>query len=200
LLSATLRVRYTGTDDLFARWQRGEQVIIAFWHNRLLVMPTQYRGKRLCILNSQHRDGEIASRALTGWRIRAVRGSATRGGVGGFRQLVRAFRDGDDLAIVPDGPRGPRYQVKPGIIHLARATGAPIFPVSYAARPLRQLRSWDRLLIPLPFGRVAFTVGEPLQVGRDADDEQVETNRRELEERLNAITQAAEDEVGVRTQ
>ena len=196
LLALTIRIRHLETAELFARLQRGEQVIAAFWHNRAVMMPIANRGYKLCVLNSQSRDGEIATRALARWGIRSVRGSATRGGVGGFLQLLRAYRDGYNLAVVPDGPRGPRYVVKAGVIHLARATGATIFPVTYAATRQRRLRSWDRLIIPLPFARVTYIAGEPLQVPRHATDADVETLRRELETRLNRITEAAEASVG----
>jgi len=197
LLQRTVRIRYHNADALFARWARGDQVIVAFWHNRVVMMPVAYdgRGRKLCIMNSQHRDGEIATRALARWGIRSVRGSATRGGAGGFLQLVNAYRDGYDLAVVPDGPRGPRYAVKRGVIHLARATGAPLFPVTYAATRRRQLRSWDRLIIPLPFAEIVFAVGEPLQVPRHTTDEEAETLRRELESRLRAITDMADAQV-----
>jgi lysophospholipid acyltransferase (LPLAT)-like uncharacterized protein len=194
LLATTVRIQYVNADDLFRRWARGEQVIVAFWHNRVVMMPIPARGQKLCIMNSQHRDGEIATRALSRWGIRSVRGSATRGGAGGFMQLVNAYRGGYSLAVVPDGPRGPRYVVKRGVIHLARATGAPIYPVTYAAAPARQLHSWDRLIVPLPFARVVFIVGAPLQVPRHAKDEDIETMRQELETRLHTITRAADEQ------
>ncbi len=194
LLAKTVRIRYVNADDLFGCWRRGEQVILAFWHNRAVMMPIPYQGsgRTLCIMNSQHRDGEIATRALVRWGIRSVRGSATRGGAGGFLQLVNAFRAGNDLAVVPDGPRGPRYVVKAGVIHLARATGAPIYPVSYAASRMRQLRSWDRLIIPLPFAEVVYVVGTPRRVPRHCSEEALEAKRLELETELAAITTAAE--------
>jgi lysophospholipid acyltransferase (LPLAT)-like uncharacterized protein len=194
LLSKTVSIRFANAEELFACWERGEQVIVAFWHDRVVMMPVAYHGRKLCIMSSQHRDGEIATRALARWGIRSVRGSATRGGAGGFMQLVSAFRDGCDLAVVPDGPRGPRHVAKLGVIHLARATGAPIFPVSYAATRRRQLRSWDGLLIPLPFSRVVFAAGAPLAVPRYTDDDQLEAKRAVLEARLNDVTQRAEAE------
>lgn len=197
LLSKTVRIRFRNSEELFACWERGEQVIVAFWHDRVVMMPVAYHGRKLCIMNSQHRDGEIATRALARWGIRSVRGSATRGGAVGFMQLVSAFRDGCDLAVVPDGPRGPRHVAKVGVIHLARATGAPIFPVSYAATRRRQLRSWDGLLIPLPFSRVVFVAGEPLAVPRHTGDDELEAKRFVLEGRLNDVTQRAEVEAGV---
>lgn len=191
LLSWTLRVRFENADELFARWEH-EQILLAFWHNRVLMMPVAAGGRRVCIMNSQSRDGEIATRALNRWNIHSVRGSATRGGSAAFLQLLRAFRQGYTLALVPDGPRGPRYQVKPGIMHLARATGAPLYPVSYGASRFKQIRSWDRLIIPLPFARIHYVIGEPLTVPRHADDDEVERLRLELEQRLNALNERAD--------
>jgi lysophospholipid acyltransferase (LPLAT)-like uncharacterized protein len=197
LIAKTVRIRYVDADDLFARWARSEQVILAFWHNRVVMMPIPYqgRGRKVCIMNSRHRDGEIATRALERWGVRSVRGSATRGGAAGFLQLVNAARDGYDLAVVPDGPRGPRCVVKRGVIHLGRATGAPIVPVTYAASHRRQLRSWDRLIIPLPFSRIVFVIGEALPVPRHATNDEVEALRLELEGRLNHLTAAADAQI-----
>ena len=192
VLSWTVRIRFVHGEELFSRWARNERIILAFWHNRVLMMPIQSRGQPICIMNSQHRDGEIASRALQRWGIRSVRGSATRGGVAGFLRLIDAFRDGWNLAVVPDGPRGPRYAAKPGVVYLAKATGAPIFPISYAARWKLELNSWDRLVIPLPFSRVIYVAGDPLTVPRDADDGQIERLRVELEERLDQAAADAE--------
>jgi len=192
LLSRTLRVRMFGGEDLFERLARGERLIVAFWHNRLLLMPTVAPAQPFCIMVSTHRDGEIAVRALRRWNVRTVRGSATRGGARGFLQLVRAYRDGCSIAVAPDGPKGPLHVAKPGVIHLARLTGATIYPVSYAASRARSLRSWDRLLVPLPFARIAFVAGEPVEVPREADPERVESLRKLLETRLNELDRTAE--------
>lgn len=192
LLSWTVRVSYLNRDALFGRWDAGERLIVAFWHNRLLMMPIAAAGHPICILNSQHRDGEIATRVAVRWNVRAVRGSATRGAVAGFLSLVRAYRDGFSLAVVPDGPRGPCYEAKVGVVQLARVTGAPIIPVSYATDRGKRLRSWDRLIIPLPFARVVFAIGDPIFVARDADDALIETQRRLLEQRLNELGRSAE--------
>lgn len=190
-LAVTFRIRLFGAEELFARWRRGEKVIVAFWHNRLVMMPVVGRGQKICIMNSGHRDGRIASRAIERWGIRTVSGSATRGGVKGFLSLVRVFREGYSLAVVPDGPRGPSQQAKPGIVHLAKATGADIFPVSYAADRAWRLRSWDRLIIPKPFAHVAVAVGEPIHVARDSDEHRLDSLRKELEDRLNGLGEKA---------
>lgn len=188
LLGATTRKRQLGGDDLLARWQRGEQVILAFWHGRILLMSFAYRGQKACVMNSIHRDGEIITRVLRRFGVSAVRGSSTRGWMGGLKGMLDAYQQGHDLLVVPDGPRGPCYQAKSGVIQLARATGAPIFPATYSAAWKTTIKSWDRLLIPFPFSRVLYVVGAPILVPRDASNETIEAKRQELETALTEIT------------
>jgi lysophospholipid acyltransferase (LPLAT)-like uncharacterized protein len=195
LLQWTLRVDMRGDDTLRERWARGERAIVSFWHNRLLMLPLIADGQPMCIMVSQHRDGEIATHLLAAWGVETVRGSATRGAVGGFLRLVDAYRHGRNLAVIPDGPRGPRYVAKPGAAYLAKAVGSPIFPIAYAATRVARLRSWDGLMIPLPFARLIIQFGEPLEVPAQSSDEQVEDCRVELERRLNALTQVVESAV-----
>ncbi len=192
LLKWTTRRRYLRAEELFSRWQRGEQVILAFWHNRMLMMPFAYRGVHACILNSAHRDGEIITRVIRRFGISAVRGSSSRGWLGGLRGMIEAHRQGYDLIVVPDGPRGPRLRAKAGAVQLAKATGAPIFPVTYAASKSLTVPSWDKLLIPLPFCCVVYATGPALTVSANASSEELAVKRRELEERLSAITAEAE--------
>lgn len=191
-LGKTVRIDYVGTHDLFAHWEAGGQVILAFWHNRMLLMPFPYRGQKACIMNSIHRDGEIISRVIQHFGIVSVRGSSTRGWVGGLKGMIEAYQYGYDLIIVPDGPRGPRYQAKPGVLQLARATGAPVYPVTYGAAWHTTIGSWDRLLVPFPFSRVAYIVGQPISVPADASAELMETKRQELEMSLQTITAQAD--------
>jgi lysophospholipid acyltransferase (LPLAT)-like uncharacterized protein len=193
VLGWTLRLRLLEGGDLVRRWESGERVIMACWHDSLLVMPYFAVELPVCVLVSQHRDGEIAARVLAARGIHVVRGSATRGAVAGFLRLVQAFRAGYNLAVIPDGPRGPRHCAKPGVIRLAKATGAPIFPVSFAASRAVRLGSWDRLMIPLPFARVTAVVGEPVVVARQAAGAQLEEHRRVLEARLGELGRVAEE-------
>lgn len=191
-LGKTTRKRFINGEALFACWQRREPVIVAFWHGRILLMPFPYRGQKACIMNSMHRDGEIITRVIKRFGISAVRGSSTRGWMGGLKGMLAAYRQGYDLIVVPDGPRGPRYKAKPGILQLARATGAPIFPVTYGAAWKTTVKSWDRLLIPLPFSRVTYVAGSPIHVPADASPELMEEKRQELEEALVSITEIAD--------
>ena len=197
LLKLTTRRRFVHGDELFARWARGEHVILAFWHEQLVMMPFPYRGRRVCIMVSRHRDGEIITRALRPLRIGTVRGSSTRGWASALKGMLRAFRGGADLAFAPDGPRGPRYLAKSGVIQVARATGASIVPVAAAARWRRRIRSWDRLIIPFPCSRIVYVVGEPLAVPANAGRTGVEQARIALERELTRLT--AEAAVAVAT-
>jgi len=200
LLGWTTRKRYlgAGVDELFARFTGTEPSILAFWHGRMVMMPWAYRGRGACIMNSRHRDGRLISRAIRLLGIEVVRGSSTRGWVGGMRGLLAAHARGCDLVIVPDGPRGPRCRAKSGAIQLARATGAPIYPVAYAATRARVLsRSWDWLCIPLPGSRVTYVVGPPIRVARDASPLELEAARLALESSLNDAVRAADEDCGV---
>jgi hypothetical protein len=198
LLGWTTRKSFIAADDLFARFAGQEPVILAFWHGRMAMMPFAYRGRRACIMNSQHRDGELISRAIRPFGVEVVRGSSTRGWVGGMKGLLEARRRGCDLVVVPDGPRGPRCQAKSGVIQLARATGLPVYPVSYAASRAAIIRkSWDQLCIPLPFARVTYVVGAPVRVPRDVTPVQLEELRMALETRLNEISAIADRACGI---
>jgi lysophospholipid acyltransferase (LPLAT)-like uncharacterized protein len=191
-LQATLRIRYIGAQAPHARLARGQQVILAYWHRFNLMLPVMAPGAPLCTMVSQHRDGEMAIRVLAHWGVSGVRGSATRGGVGGFMRLVDAYGRGESVALATDGPRGPADVVKPGVVRLAKLTGAPIYPVAFATSRAYRLRSWDRMVIPLPFARALVEFGEPLAVASDAGADQLEACRAELERRLAAVTTSVE--------
>ncbi len=189
LLRATVRLSHHGDVEIRRLERAGERFIIAFWHRHLLLMPYSYRGRRISVLISQHKDGELIARTMGHFGIDASRGSSTRGGAAGFRDLLRRVRQGYDLGITPDGPRGPASTVKPGAIQLAALSGLPLVPVAIAASRAKRLASWDRFVIPWPGSRVAMVYGEPFRVARDAA---VEPACRELERRLNTAEAEAE--------
>lgn len=172
---------------------RGERIIVAFWHGRLLMMPFLYPDLPRAILISQHRDGEYISRIATILGSHVIRGSATRGGVRAFKQMIRGLKEGLNLVITPDGPKGPRAKVKSGVIELARLTRAPIVPVSFSAARRRFLKSWDAFLVPLPFSRAVYMWGEPIYVDRMATKEEVAKYQELLAERLDLLTMKADE-------
>ena len=189
LLAASVRIRCHGDAEQRRREAAGERMILAFWHRHLLLMPYGYRGRRISVLVSRHRDGELIARTVARLGIDCSRGSTTRGGVAGLRALLRKARAGYDLAFTPDGPRGPAGKVQPGVIQAAAATGFPIQPVALAASRCRRLGSWDPLVVPLPFSTVHFVYGEPLAVARRSP---LAPAAAELEARLAAAEAAAE--------
>lgn len=191
-----LRVVHVDRAHAEGCWARGERIIVAFWHGRLLMMPFAYPGQPGAILISQHRDGEYISRIAAHFGFEVIRGSATRGGMRAAKQMVRTIRNGLNLVITPDGPRGPHAQVKSGIIEMARLTGAPIVPVSFSASRRRILGSWDRFLVPIPFSHAVYIWGQPMYVPRTATKSEVTKHREALEERLNLLTLRADTYFG----
>lgn len=196
LLGATVRFDYRNRRVLDRIRGEGGRYVLAFWHSRFVLMPYAYPGPKLAVLSSEHRDSKMLARILARFGLESAWGSSTSGGAKGLRQLLRFVRQGYDLGLTPDGPKGPPREVKTGIIVTAKLCGLPIVPVSCAARPARRLGSWDRTLLPLPFGRAVFLYGEPLRVPRDADDEAVERSRAALEAELDRLTDEADRILG----
>jgi len=141
---------------------------------------------------SRSRDGELVARFVPRFGFKTVRGSTTRGGSDALRRLARLLRWGQEVAVVPDGPLGPRGVVQSGVIALARITGVPILPLAFSAFPAWRLRSWDEFLIPKPFARATVCFGPPLWVPADADRAQQEALRKELEGQLSELTSRAD--------
>jgi lysophospholipid acyltransferase (LPLAT)-like uncharacterized protein len=192
-LAASLRVREIPSAGLEALWQAGAPVIYTVWHGQILLLPLLYgRRYRIHALTSRSRDGELLSRFVQGFGIRVQRGSSSRGGARALLSLARVIREqGDNVLIVPDGPRGPRHVAQSGAVVLAKMTGAPIVPLAVGAHPCKVLGSWDAFVVPRPFARAVVLFGRPIVVPRDADRGLVEAKRRELEAALLHVTAAA---------
>ena len=199
-LGATLRLTEDGVESMQALWTARQPVIYAVWHGRILMIP--WLNQRLCrtrgaraarVLASRSRDGELVARWVRHFGLSVVRGSSSRGGAEALRVLATALRAGQDVAVVPDGPRGPRERLQAGLVVLAALTGAPVVPLGFAACPARRLASWDRFLVPWPFARAAIVFGKPATVPRGADRE---TARADLERALREVTGTADRLVG----
>jgi lysophospholipid acyltransferase (LPLAT)-like uncharacterized protein len=130
-LGKCIRISSLGEEKIDELYQQGYQMIIVFWHGQQLMMPLAYRGKLAYILISRHRDGELIYRIVNQFGFRSVRGSTTRGGSLALRQLIRHGREGADLVVTPDGPKGPRQKVQDGVLSLAKLTGFPIVPLTF---------------------------------------------------------------------
>src|SRR5262249_45832657 len=165
--------------------------IYAIWHENLLQPVYRYCGLGICVLISRHADGELLTQVCRHLNIRLVRGSTNRGGVEAIRHLLRIGK-GASLAITPDGPRGPRRQVQPGLIYLAAHCGMPIVPVGFGYRRPWRLRSWDRFAVPKPCSLGTCVTGEPIAVPEAIDREQIEAYRQLIEQKLLEVSEAAE--------
>jgi len=171
-------------------WENGVPAIGAFWHGRLLMMPVVYNGRKLSFLVSPHRDGQVVGKALKRFGFHPILGSTTRKGFSGFKQMVKAYES--DIAIVPDGPRGPRHRVQIGVIELAKLTGRAVVPLTFSASTRKVFNSWDQFLLPYPFSKGVFIWGEPVHVDQNGDRTHLEEKRILLENRLNELTEKAD--------
>ena len=195
LVSSTLRLQWNDRAGVAAGTLPGP-VIYCLWHNRLALSMCVWRNyvrrhlpnSGLAALISASKDGALLACTLEQFAVQPVRGSSSRRGPQALLELTSWLDRGYNLAITPDGPRGPRYIVQPGAAALAQVTGAPVIPVSYRASRKFTLRSWDQFQIPLPFSRCEIILGEPIHFPRAASDEEREKLRKQLEDALRAIT------------
>ncbi|MCX6896859.1 MAG: lysophospholipid acyltransferase family protein [Verrucomicrobia bacterium] len=195
LILFTVRCRLVDKAGTFSSPRTGA-VIFCFWHNRLASCMKVYRryatnrtdGDKIAALVSASKDGAFLSGILELFGVQPVRGSSSRRGPQALREMVAWGERGYDLAITPDGPRGPCYHIHDGVTSLAQLTGLTIVPVAFNLNWKIRLKSWDRFQIPLPFARCEVRVGEPMKVSRAASDAQREELRQELERRLRELT------------
>jgi lysophospholipid acyltransferase (LPLAT)-like uncharacterized protein len=193
LLHATIRVRVIGEEIPTSFHDRGEGTINVFWHGRLLMLPFFYRGKGLHVLISSHGDGEIIANVMKLFGFCLVRGSSSKRGREAFLEMIRLARENRDLAITPDGPRGPAEVVKEGVAQVARITGRPVVTLAFSSSRGKRFGSWDRFLLPYPFSRGVFVWGEPLYY---REGEETEAFRLRIEEALKETTARADEYVG----
>jgi lysophospholipid acyltransferase (LPLAT)-like uncharacterized protein len=191
-------VRFTvHHQDRFERFvARGEPVLFAVWHGRLLPLAYFHRGRGIAGLISQSRDGEYIARLIEGWGFTAIRGSTSRGGKEALREMVRQSEAGHTIAVTPDGPRGPRQKLQLGVLIAAQRTGLPILPVAAGCDRAWWPGGWDRFCVPKPFSRVTVLYGEPQWVPRDADEEDVRRQALEVERYMNALTEQVDRDGG----
>lgn len=165
LLARTWRIEVV--DD--HRWrelaQRGEGFVFVLWHEALLPLLWHHRKQGVAILVSEARDGEYLASYAARIGYRLIRGSSTRGGARALLASVRELSAGTVVAFTPDGPRGPRREMKPGVVAAAQRAGVRILPIHAEADRAWRLRSWDRFMVPKPFARVRIAYGEPFAIG-----------------------------------
>ncbi len=162
LLYFTIRTETVGSEWLQQVWKQDRRAIIAFWHEQLLLMVMGYPGSHAKLLISSSKDGELLAQTMKYFQQDTVRGSSSRGGRAAFREMLELCKEKSDLVLTPDGPRGPRRELKDGVVQLARLSGRPVVPMAFACSRGHRFSSWDRFLFPYPFCRGVFSFGEPV--------------------------------------
>lgn len=168
VLGNTWRIRVVGQERINSLRSNSKPFIFSLWHGHLLPLLWHHRNEGISILISEHRDGELIARTAELLGYNTVRGSSTRGAERALLGLVRALNEGKEVAITPDGPRGPAYTYAPGALIAAQRSGALILPIVARANRAWHLKSWDKFMIPKPFAKITVGYGEPTTVNADS--------------------------------
>lgn len=192
LIGKTLRYEMVGAENLNLIGKKSKLPIYALWHNRIFAGAFRLRGRKIVVITSQSFDGEYIARFLLRFGYGAIRGSSTRGGIGALVEMIRLMRAGLPMAFTVDGPKGPKYIAKSGAILLAKKTGNPILPLSVELERFWTIKSWDNLQIPKPFSRALFSFAEPIYVAQDAQENETEEKREELQTKLDELVKLGE--------
>lgn len=190
-LFATWRIRIIDRGGFLAA-PPDHPVIYAFWHNRILAITAAFlrcypRGRRgVLVLTSASRDGMWLGEVVARLGMGSVRGSSSRRGATALRELLDRVAAGYDIAITPDGPRGPRYQLGSGLVYLAQKAAIPVIPLHARFGPALRLRTWDRFTIPLPFSRIEVTLDAPEMLAPTDDETSFAAQRQKIESALRA--------------
>jgi hypothetical protein len=194
-LASTLRYQWDDQSGIFTAGDK-RPVIYSIWHNRLALclvifqryIQRQQGHRRMAAIVSASRDGGLLALILELFGVQPVRGSSSRRGAQALLELNTWAERGYDLAITPDGPRGPRYALQDGVTAIAQVTQMPIIPVAYYLSHKKCLNSWDRFQIPLPLSKVEVSIGSPMFITSAATDAERNILRIELENRMKSMT------------
>lgn len=192
LWSLTLRYKIEDRAGVVGK-VTAQNYIASLWHNRLLIFPFVLRrffpDRHGAALISASRDGELLADAIKRFDYDVVRGSSSRLGASAILQLSQTLASGRDVVITPDGPRGPAYELGPGIVFLAQKSGAAVVPVNIEYSSCWRLKSWDRFILPRPFAKVHVIIGSPHHVELSDTPEQFEAERQRLQQAMMALVE-----------
>ncbi|MFA6456379.1 MAG: lysophospholipid acyltransferase family protein [Bacteroidota bacterium] len=192
----TLSVTTVRSEGLETLRRNGKNYVIAFWHGSMLIgwfLHRPRRNEQVSALVSQSKDGEFLSAVLEHWKYFMIRGSSHIGGKEAMQLMVQSVNDGKSLAITPDGPRGPRHEMKMGAVRIAQKTNVPLVMAGIAVKRKKHLRSWDRFEVPMPFSKVVVTYSEPEMVPQEFSGTALDEYKIARQQRLQELTEEAED-------
>jgi lysophospholipid acyltransferase (LPLAT)-like uncharacterized protein len=201
ILWRTGRIRIVGGEQMEALLRAHGSVVPVFWHQHLLIcarfiVARRIEGLKPGFMISPSVDGQAPTMLAQLYGAHVVRGSGSYTGVRAVRGVHQAIvKEGVSPAITPDGPRGPRFVMKPGAVFTGQITGKPVVPIAYAAKPAWILKTWDKFVIPSPFARICVAIGEPYFAPEELDEAGMEGAQRELERRLHETYRVAAAEL-----
>ncbi len=195
MLGSMVRFRINDPYGCKAKSLDGEVMIWAFWHNCLFSAPLAWNrivgDVSASALASASKDGAVVASVIKNFKVDTIRGSSSRRGASALIAMRQALRDGEQIVLTPDGPRGPVCRLQPGAIKLAQVSSVPIVSLHFSYSSSWRLRSWDRFHIPKPFSTVTIDICEPVVVPRDLDENNFESLRKKVEDALGVETEVA---------
>jgi len=193
LLGKLIFIKEKGRHHLDKILKEKSNHIFVVWHGRFIVPIYIHRGKKICPMISLHADGEMIAQTMYKLGYRPVRGSSTRGGKKAFHEMVNIVRHGTPGAIIPDGPKGPRHQFKPGTLYIAQQTESYLIPMTFAANRKIVFKSWDKFMLPLPFSKVIFLYEKPVKIPGKTSSQQLAKIRSDIENRMILLEKQADE-------
>lgn len=194
LLFSTLRLKLEDRSG-FMKQHPDFPILCVFWHNRILAITPAFlkwypaKGRKgVSVLTSPSRDGEILAKVMAGFRMGSIRGSSNKRASAAAKECIRLLESGGDLAVTPDGPRGPRYVMSPGLILMAQQTGARILPLHARFSRCIKMKTWDEFRIPLPFSTIHIIADSYQEIPPTATEAEFEFQRKRIETLLNHET------------
>ena len=189
----------TGVKETYEMLEKYGSMIVVGWHGRTLIMPYFWNKERpLNALVSPHRDGQIIVHILAKFGIGNINGSSDRNSKEAAIELMRNLQQGNSIAIIPDGPRGPSMKLTMSPLFYARKSGKPIIGITYSIAGSKVVtRSWDNMLVPLPFHKGMYAITEPVFIPQDTTDEELEKYRQQIEKTLNDLTWKLDKAMGL---
>lgn len=190
LVYSTSRWDTVGGDIVKQYQEEGRPLIVCFWHSRILMEPKAWSPKYpFHMLISSHGDGQLISKTVSHFGISTIAGSTNRGGMEALRIILKFLKKGHTIGVTPDGPRGPRFRASEGISQISRLSQVPVIPLAFSSTRAKVLGSWDRFMIPFPFGRGVFVWGELIH---PKVFESSEEQRLAIEQGLRRVTERAD--------
>jgi lysophospholipid acyltransferase (LPLAT)-like uncharacterized protein len=186
-IGKTLRWHVINWENIDSVYKNRKRIILAFWHGRIFATSYYFRNRGIVVLTSQHRDGDYIAKIIQNLGYGVARGSSSKGSHGATKEALRALQQGNDVGFAIDGPRGPKYKIKPGATYLAWKTGNPVVPFHVAVKKKWIMPSWDKFQIPKPFTRAVLIIGAPIYINSETSKDKMAEYEQELQDALDTL-------------